>query len=147
MKNDIYAAPMGEIKQNEVTGKKPSELSKALVWIGIALQALLFVGLYMFIAGMVQTFQTLQLYGTGDPQLMAGGISQALVPLLLCLIPVTVGFLMSLITLMNSNYRSKKVFKVEMLFSFFYLLYIPVGTAIGIVFMVYLFKKRKEFVD
>lgn len=30
------------------------------------------------VLGMVKTFQAMMIYGTGDPQLMAGGISQAM---------------------------------------------------------------------
>ena len=31
------------------------------------------------VTGMIETFQSITLFGTGDPKLMAGGISQALV--------------------------------------------------------------------
>ena len=34
--------------------------------------------LAMILPGMIQTFQAMMIYGTGDPQLMAGGISQAM---------------------------------------------------------------------
>lgn len=35
--------------------------------------------LIMIIPGLMQTFQAMMIYGTGDPQLMAGGISRTLV--------------------------------------------------------------------
>jgi biopolymer transport protein ExbB len=37
------------------------------------------LGLLGTVTGMIQTFQSITLFGTGDPKLMAGGISQALV--------------------------------------------------------------------
>ena len=36
------------------------------------------LGLLGTVTGMIITFQQIQLFGTGDPKLMAGGISQAL---------------------------------------------------------------------
>ena len=37
------------------------------------------LGLLGTVTGMIITFQSITLFGTGDPKLMAGGISQALV--------------------------------------------------------------------
>jgi len=37
------------------------------------------MGLLGTVTGMIQTFQAITLFGTGDPRLMAGGISEALV--------------------------------------------------------------------
>ena len=44
------------------------------------------LGLLGTVVGMIATFQSIQLFGTGDPKLMAGGISQALVTTMLGLI-------------------------------------------------------------
>ncbi|WP_416138597.1 MotA/TolQ/ExbB proton channel family protein [Halomonas sp. HK25] len=44
------------------------------------------LGLLGTVLGMIVTFQAITVYGTGDPQLMAGGISQALVTTVLGLI-------------------------------------------------------------
>ena len=44
------------------------------------------LGLMGTVTGMILTFQAISLYGTGDPKLMAGGISQALVTTVLGLI-------------------------------------------------------------
>ena len=41
------------------------------------------LGLLGTVTGMIQTFQAMMIYGTGDPQLMAGGISVALVTTML----------------------------------------------------------------
>ncbi|MCZ6781849.1 MAG: MotA/TolQ/ExbB proton channel family protein [Proteobacteria bacterium] len=44
------------------------------------------MGLLGTVTGMIETFQAITLYGTGDPKLMAGGISEALVTTMLGLI-------------------------------------------------------------
>ena len=44
------------------------------------------LGLLGTVTGMIVTFQMITLYGTGDPKLMAGGISQALVTTVLGLL-------------------------------------------------------------
>ena len=44
------------------------------------------LGLLGTVVGMIGTFQAITLFGTGDPKLMAGGISQALVTTMLGLI-------------------------------------------------------------
>lgn len=50
------------------------------------------LGLFGTIIGMINTFQAITLFGTGDPKTMAGGISEALVTTMLglmCAIPTT----------------------------------------------------------
>lgn len=44
------------------------------------------MGLLGTVTGMIQTFQAITLFGTGDPKLMAGGISEALVTTMLGLV-------------------------------------------------------------
>ena len=44
------------------------------------------LGLLGTVIGMIETFQAITLFGTGDPKLMADGISQALVTTMLGLI-------------------------------------------------------------
>ena len=45
----------------------------------VAFLSALILGFAFCVApGLIQTFQAMMIYGTGDPQLMAGGISQAI---------------------------------------------------------------------
>ncbi len=60
------------------------ERGQALVKLLAAVAPLL--GLLGTVTGMIVTFQAITVFGTGDPQLMAGGISQALVTTVLGLI-------------------------------------------------------------
>ena len=57
------------------------------------------MGLLGTVVRMIVTFQALTLFGTGDPKLMAGGISQALVTTMLGLIvAIPLVFLHSVLT-------------------------------------------------
>jgi biopolymer transport protein ExbB len=62
------------------------------------------LGLLGTVTGMILTFQTISLFGSGDPKLMAGGISQALITTVLGLvaaIPLLFGY--SLVSALSSN--------------------------------------------
>ena len=52
-------------------------LTKGLLFIKVTGVAPL-MGLLGTVTGMIKTFQVITLYGAGDPKMMAGGISQAL---------------------------------------------------------------------
>ncbi len=72
------------------------ERGQALVKLITAVAPLL--GLLGTVTGMIQTFQAISLFGTGDPKLMASGISQALVTTLLGLsVAIPLLFLHSLL--------------------------------------------------
>ncbi len=60
------------------------ERGNGLIKLLAAISPLL--GLLGTVTGMILTFQAISLYGTGDPKLMAGGISQALVTTVLGLV-------------------------------------------------------------
>lgn len=68
-----------ELKLDEaILGETPAlERGNALIKVLSVASPLL--GLLGTVTGMIQTFQAITLFGTGDPKLMAGGISQALV--------------------------------------------------------------------
>jgi biopolymer transport protein ExbB len=60
------------------------------------------LGLLGTVTGMIQTFQAITLFGAGDPKMMAGGISQALVTTMLGLI-VAIPLVLLSDTLANST--------------------------------------------
>ena len=61
-------------------------LSKGVNWIKFLAAVAPLLGLLGTVIGMIETFQAITLFGTGDPKQMAGGISQALVTTMLGLI-------------------------------------------------------------
>ncbi len=68
-----------ELKLSEAALKEMPELTKGLLFIKVVSVVAPLMGLLGTVTGMINTFQVITLYGAGDPKLMAGGISQALV--------------------------------------------------------------------
>ena len=68
-----------ELKLGEAIFKETPKLNRSLLFIQIISVVAPLMGLLGTVTGMIKTFQAITLYGTGDPKLMAGGISQALV--------------------------------------------------------------------
>ncbi|WP_035271742.1 MotA/TolQ/ExbB proton channel family protein [Desulfonatronum thiodismutans] len=68
-----------EIRLDEAVLKEIPRLERGLRTIKILAAVAPLLGLLGTVVGMIETFQAITLFGTGDPQLMAGGISQALV--------------------------------------------------------------------
>ena len=67
------------LKLDEAILKETPQMEKGLTAIKIIAAVAPLLGLLGTVIGMIVTFQAITLFGTGDPKLMAGGISQALV--------------------------------------------------------------------
>ena len=68
-----------ELKLGEAILKETPRIERWNVLIKIIAVVAPLLGLLGTVTGMIITFQAITLFGTGDPKLMAGGISQALV--------------------------------------------------------------------
>ena len=75
-----------ELKLSEAILKESPKLNAWIMFIKIIAVVAPLLGLLGTVTGMIQTFQAITLYGAGDPQTMAGGISQALVTTVLGLV-------------------------------------------------------------
>jgi len=75
-----------ELKLSERILKEVPKLTTRLTMIKIISVVAPLIGLLGTVVGMINTFQAITLFGTGDPKLMAGGISQALVTTVLGLV-------------------------------------------------------------
>jgi biopolymer transport protein ExbB len=75
-----------ERKLDEAIIKETPKLQRGLSIIKILAITAPLLGLLGTVTGMIQTFQSITLFGTGDPKLMAGGISQALMTTVMGLI-------------------------------------------------------------
>ncbi len=73
-------------KLDEVIFKDVTEIRKGLSTVKVLAAVAPLMGLLGTVTGMIGTFQAITLFGTGDPKLMAGGISQALVTTVLGLV-------------------------------------------------------------
>ena len=97
--HDAMDTELLELKIDEAILKEVPKLEKyhSIIKVFAAIAPLL--GLLGTVVGMIVTFQALTLFGTGDPKLMAGGISQALVTTMLGLIvAIPLVFLHSVLT-------------------------------------------------
>lgn len=72
-----------ELRLGEAILKERSPLERFLTTLKIIAVIAPLLGLLGTVTGMINTFQSITLFGTGDPKLMAGGISQALVTTIL----------------------------------------------------------------
>jgi biopolymer transport protein ExbB len=90
--NSIYSKYSGdnpedlESQLEDILAKATPPLEKNLSVIKLLAAVAPLLGLLGTVIGMIETFQAITLFGTGDPKLMAGGISQALVTTMLGLI-------------------------------------------------------------
>jgi biopolymer transport protein ExbB len=75
-----------ELKLGEAMLKESPKLNAWVMLVKIIAVVAPLLGLLGTVTGMIQTFQAITLYGAGDPQTMAGGISQALVTTVLGLV-------------------------------------------------------------
>ena len=75
-----------ERKLDEVIVRESARVENFIWVVKVVAGAAPLLGLLGTVTGMIQTFQSITLFGTGDPRLMAGGISEALVTTMLGLV-------------------------------------------------------------
>ncbi|PIE40818.1 MAG: hypothetical protein CSA49_06605 [Gammaproteobacteria bacterium] len=75
-----------ELRLDEAILKETPVLARGVRIVKLLAAIAPLLGLLGTVVGMIGTFQAISLFGTGDPKLMAGGISQALVTTMLGLI-------------------------------------------------------------
>ena len=75
-----------ELHLGEAISAEIPKLTAGIGWIKIISVVAPLLGLLGTVTGMIDVFETMSLFGTGDPKLMAGGISQALVTTVLGLV-------------------------------------------------------------
>jgi biopolymer transport protein ExbB len=75
-----------ELKLSEAALKEMPGLTKGLLFIKVVSAVAPLMGLLGTVTGMIKTFQVITLHGAGDPKMMAGGISQALMTTVLGLV-------------------------------------------------------------
>ncbi|GGF02274.1 MULTISPECIES: MotA/TolQ/ExbB proton channel family protein [Pseudoalteromonas] len=93
-----------ELKLSEAIIREMPKITRNLTLIKIISVVAPLLGLLGTVTGMINTFQAITLFGTGDPKLMAGGISQALVTTVLGLVvAIPTVFLYTLLNTRSKN--------------------------------------------
>tara|TARA_R110000782_G_scaffold115576_15_gene205650 strand:- start:289 stop:1614 length:1326 start_codon:yes stop_codon:yes gene_type:complete len=77
-KDDESMTSLG-IRLDEALAEEASYLNRGLATVAVLAAVSPLLGLLGTVTGMIETFQSITLFGTGDPKLMSGGISQALI--------------------------------------------------------------------
>ena len=92
------------------------------------MQGFLFLSFFNFFSGLYSAYLELS---TNDPKLVAGQISLGIVVSIIQIIPALVGFFLS-IWLINNKSHSKLFIYCSKYFAYLWLLFIPIGTFLGI---------------
>jgi biopolymer transport protein ExbB len=75
---DVDTETLG-LKLDEAILKEMPKIQRGLAALALLAAISPLLGLLGTVTGIIETFQSITLYGTGDPRVMSGGISQALV--------------------------------------------------------------------
>ncbi len=75
-----------ELKLDEIIMRSAPSIERGVGSIKLIASVAPLLGLLGTVVGMIATFQAITLFGTGDPKLMANGISEALVTTMLGLV-------------------------------------------------------------
>ena len=104
-------------------------MEKVLIFISLVLQSSYIKALGVLGSSL---FEAYRLFSTGDPKLVSGSISSGLVTSLLLCIPAIVGLFMSLRLIKSSSDLPSWFLSITKLLSYLWLLFIPLGTVVGI---------------
>lgn len=128
------------------TNEKPThtKVSTIMAMLSISM-VVIFIGLVKFGISMYGTFQEVRLDGVGDPKVMAGQISSALVHYVYYLFFAVPGWFLAMSVLLFTNYRSKKYFKFLIVIAVTMTIVFPFSTILGLILAITLFVKRKQF--
>ena len=110
--NQSVDAETLELKLDEAVLRESSQLERFLWLVKTVSVVAPLMGLLGTVTGMIQTFQAITLFGAGDPKMMAGGISEALVTTMLGLI-TAIPLVLLHATLANSTKRINDVLEEQ----------------------------------
>ncbi len=103
--NKHHDSEVLEMRLHDRVSKESDRIRRFAVFLAIIAAVAPLMGLLGTVVGMINTFQAITLYGTGDPQTMAGGISQALITTVLGLVVAVPAVLLNAVV----SARSKAV--------------------------------------
>lgn len=143
MSGNLYKSPEAMvIADNQV---QTSVVGKWLALVGALLLLGLPIGLISTVVSMIDTFQSISLTGSGDPKVMAGGISQALVSTVLGLVFAIPGAALLAISILFFKHRRPWVYKVAFTSSILTLFLFPIGTILAILILISLMRNKRNY--
>ena len=142
MNDTIYQTPEGKLSGETMPA---SRTGKILAIIGSIFLLAIPISVVTFVLKMVLIFEEITNSGNGDPQLLAGSISSALVPIVLGLVASLPGIFLLILSVSIFNYRRPWVFWVSLGTCLLCLLVFPIGTLLAIILLTLLLVKRRSF--
>ena len=127
------------------TADQTSNSGKTLALIGAFLQLGPVVGLIGTVIGMRRAFDTLGAAGIADPEKLSANIGEVLIATVIGLALGVIGIVLLCIALFGCRYRAEWFFWFLVIYGGILVLQFPVGTALGLVFLVFCLTRRNEF--
>ena len=139
----MYQTPKSSIitenqQQTSIVGKWLALLG-ALFLLGLP------IGILLTVMSMIETFQSITLTGTGDPKVMAGGISEALISTVLGIAVALPGAILLAISILFFKHQKPWVYRVAFISAIITLFLFPIGTVIAIVIIIKLVKNKSSY--
>ncbi len=100
-----------------------------------AIQLIYVLSLLGFITSMIIVFQVESLYGSGDPKMMAGAISSAVMDFLIGAVIGLVGVFLARLVLRDKKECPTWFLPVSTFFAWAWIIFVPIGTVIGILML------------
>ena len=118
-----------------------------LAVIGAWMQVAPVLGMIATAIGIMRAFAALSSApsGIGDPSQLSAAIGEVLIATFAGMLIAPVGAIMLLVAVFSMRYRSPWLFWLLIVLGALYLLAFPLGTIIGVVFLVVALTKRQEF--
>ncbi len=102
-------------------------------------------GMIGTVLAMSRAFQVLGASGIGDPSQLGAVIGEALIASFVGMLVALIGAIFMLVAVFGYRYRESWMFRLLIILGVLYLLYFPLGTVIGVVFLSVALIKRHEF--
>ena len=140
-----YKPPQADLGVEPET-KQPIPLAvRALMIAGTAIGSSVIVGFLLAVVRVVQAADVIFADGAADEVIATRMMGEAMAPFTYGSILGTFGLLISFTSVTSSSYRPKWFFWSWIVLSLFFLFVPPMGTLLGIVFLIYLLVSRRDF--
>ncbi|MGQ8363836.1 MotA/TolQ/ExbB proton channel family protein [Glaciecola sp. 1036] len=121
------------------------DIGKYVAILGVVFLLALPWGIANTFYAIYNLFQEITVAGTGDPKLMAAGLSSALVTTVLGLVMCFPGLVLLLIAITVCRYRPYWLFWITLTSSTLLVFMIPIGSILGLIGLIIIVLKRKHF--
>jgi hypothetical protein len=145
MIDDNHKVPETELINTDVQTRKPSVVGKWLAVVGSLLLLTLPLSFLSTLVSMINLFQNIAYFGTGDAKLMAGEIAMALVSVVQGLILCAPGALLLCLAITIFKYRTRWVYRVSLFAAWLTIIFFPIGTIVSIIILLWLKRAKYEF--